>query len=185
MEVPEDYKLLRTVDLQNDKKAALLVNFAAIGISVVMIAAAILIRGIKETAYIYFTVGKAVIFIFSIIAYMVLHELTHGIFMRYYSGKKPKYGFTGLYAFAAADALFKKRQYIVIGLSPIVILGVLILALNIFLPQYFWSIYIIQILNVSGAAGDLYVMALLVGIKSDILVFDTGTAMRIYSKTEQ
>jgi hypothetical protein len=33
-----------------------------------------------------------------------------------FSGVKPRYGFTGLYAYASSEALFGRRQYLIIAL---------------------------------------------------------------------
>jgi fatty acid desaturase len=121
----------------------------------------------------------------AMIVYIIVHELIHGIFFKKYSGKKAQYGFTGLYAYAKSEAYFNKRQYLVIGLAPVVLLGLFILLLNIFLPErWFWGIYIMQILNLSGAAGDIYIAWLMSRLPADILVTDEGTAMTIYSRTE-
>ena len=53
---------------------------------------------------------------------MILHEIIHGGFMKAFSGLKPRYGFTGLYAYAGSDALFNRRQYLIIAFAPVVIL---------------------------------------------------------------
>ena len=128
------------------------------------------------------TITTFIVFALAII-YMILHELTHGIFFKKYSGAKVKYGFNGLYAFAKCDAYFNKREYLIIGLSPVVILGVLCLCLNIFLGQtLFWYIYSVQIINLSGAAGDLYVTWILRKMQDDTLISDAGVSMIIYEK---
>ena len=44
----------------------------------------------------------------------------------------------------------------------------------------FWGIYFIQIANLSGAAGDLYVTYLFSRLPSDILVQDVGVSMVVY-----
>ena len=49
-------------------------------------------------------------------------------------------------------------------------------------PQdWFWVIWFWQIMNVSGAAGDVYVTVKLLRQPQDILVKDTGVAMTVYS----
>ncbi len=48
--------------------------------------------------------------------------------------------------------------------------------------EWFWIAYIIQIANISGAAGDLYVTARFTRLPKDILVRDSGVAMEVYSK---
>ena len=70
---------------------------------------------------------------FSMIVYMVLHEWIHGLCIWYFSGRKANYGFTGLYAFAASEAYFPKKPYIIIALAPIVVWGVILTVLGIIL----------------------------------------------------
>ena len=105
------------------------------------------------------------------------------MFIKQYSGKRAKYGFTGLYAYAGSDAYFGKRQYIVIALAPMVLFGMVSLALNLLLPsQWFWAIYILQIMNLSGTVGDFYVTYPICRFKSDVLTHDEGFTMVFYSK---
>jgi hypothetical protein len=117
-----------------------------------------------------------------IVVYMILHEIIHGVFMKAFSGLKPRYGFTGMYAFAGSDALFNRKQYLLIAFAPVVILGVILTVLTAaFYETAFWSLYIIQIVNLSGAAGDFYVGFLIARSGNDVLVRDTGTDMAFYS----
>ena len=48
-------------------------------------------------------------------AYVVLHELVHGVCMKYFSGAPVRYGFTGLYAYAGSEAYFTKKRYFIIA----------------------------------------------------------------------
>ena len=47
--------------------------------------------------------------------------------------------------------------------------------------DWFWVVWFWQIMNVSGAAGDVYVTLKLLRAPSDILVKDTGVSMTVYS----
>lgn len=189
LQLPEEYAPLLSIDLQKERKLALLVNGLALLIMAAMIVPALLLHPLSFSFGVGETDGSNVsmIWVFlilfgGIIGYMVLHELVHGIFMRLYSGTRPRYGFTGLYAFAASDAYFGKRPYLVIGLSPVVIWGVVLLVLQLVLPeQWFWPVYLIQMANLSGAAGDLYVTWKLSRLPKDILIRDTGVAMTVYA----
>jgi len=124
---------------------------------------------------------KCLAIVIGMVLYMVLHELVHGIFMKAYSRVKPKYGFTGMYAYAGSTAYFNKKCYIIIALAPIVVWGIVLAVLQIFLPGS-WSLvaYIIQIMNVSGAAGDIYVTGKMLKCSNNILVNDTGTDMTVF-----
>jgi hypothetical protein len=101
--------------------------------------------------------------------------------MRAFSGVRPHYGFTGLYAYAGSDVYFSKRHYLRIALAPLVIWGILLAVLNALVPAgWFWVVYLIQIINISGAAGDLYVCVRFSKLPADILIQDTGVEMRVF-----
>ena len=85
-------------------------------------------------------------------------------------------------AYAGSDDYYDKKSYITIALAPIVIWGVVLAIINIFVSsEWFWVVYFIQLLNVSGAAGDMYVTVKFAKLPKDILVRDYGVSMTVYS----
>ena len=97
--------------------------------------------------------------------------------------KKVKYGFTGLYAFAGSEDYYNKKAYIFIALAPVVLWGVVLAVINPFVPvEWFWIVYLVQIMNLSGAAGDLFVTIKFSRMPRDILVQDSGLGMTVFSK---
>lgn len=120
------------------------------------------------------------------IVYMVLHELVHGVAMKLCGTKKVKYGFTGLYAFAGSEDYYAKKPYIFIALAPVVLWGVVLLIVNLFVSvEWFWVVYILQVINLSGAAGDLFVTVKFSRFPKDVLIKDHGVGMTVYSKEKQ
>ena len=186
--LPDGYSEAYEIDLQKNKKQALIVNIGALVIMLVMVVVALIFKPIEIDIFdtdslLSFLLNLGIAFL-GIIVYIVLHELTHGVFMRGFSGERVKYGFTGLYAYAGSDAYFPVLPYIIIALAPVVIWGVVLLLLNIFLPtSVFWGVCFIQVQNISGAAGDLYVTVRFLREKRDILIQDSGVSMKVYSKT--
>ena len=117
--------------------------------------------------------------------YLVLHDLVHGIAMKLCGTRRVHYGFTGMYAFAGSDDYYDKSGYIMIALAPIVVWGVVLAVLNLLVPTaWFWVVYLIQISNLSGAAGDLYVTVKFSRLPRDILVRDSGVAMTVYARRD-
>jgi hypothetical protein len=185
--LPEGYSEEFGIDLQKNKKLMLLVNGIAIAIMLPMAflgALAVPFASFFDSDEIwYMPLLKASVLMLGYIAYIVLHELVHGIFMKHFSGVKPKYGFTLMYAYAGSEAYFNKKSYIIIALAPVVIWGAVLGVLCAVLPQsWFWVVYLIQIGNISGAAGDFYVTFKFLKLPKDILVNDTGVAMTVYTK---
>ncbi len=185
--LPEGYKPCMSVDLKKDKKLAFLVNGIALLIAVVMVVPMLFKVLISDT----FNFGVIDMFQFTRLlslalgsfAYIILHEAVHGVAMKICGTKKIKYGFTGVYAFAGSDDYYSKGAYIFIALAPVVLWGAVLLVLNFIVPtSWFWVVYLIQVSNISGAAGDAYVTFRFSRLPKDILVHDSGVAMTVYSK---
>lgn len=190
-ELPGGYREIDSIDLQKNKKLSLLVNGIALLIGVLMAVPMHFVVPITtlfdmSEGFTPYLIRFGVLMV-GIILYMVLHELVHGIAMKRCGTKKIQYGFTGLYAFAGSEDYYDKRSYVIIALAPIVVWGVVLLVLNLLVPaQWFWVVYWIQISNISGAAGDLYVTYRFSRLPADILVKDYGVGMTVYSaQTEE
>ncbi len=185
--LPEGYTEAFTLNMQKNKKTALIINLAAVVLMAVMVVIGLQICPLSELFS--FDDGTVTYWIRLIsllvgyIVYIILHELVHGITMKHYGSKQVKYGFTGMYAYAGSQDYFTKKPYIVIALAPVVVWGIVLLILNFIVPMsWFWVVYFIQMGNVSGAAGDLYVTWKFSKLPKDILVKDTGVEMTVYSK---
>ena len=189
-EMPEGYKRICNVNLQKDKKLSLKINIISIVIAVLM--AAPMIYFVPLTDVLDFSNGfegimnEIIVLLVAMTAYIVLHEAVHGVFMKIFGCKKLKFGFTGLYAFAGTDELISKKAYRIIAMAPVVIWGVVLLAL-LFIPMgkpLFWLFYLLEIVNVSGAVGDIFVTLKFSKMPEDILIHDNGVSMNVYSKEE-
>lgn len=189
-ELPQGYREIDAIDLKKNKKLSWLVNVGALLIALVMVVPMHFV--IPVTTLYDMSDGFAsycmrfVIMLLGMILYMVLHELVHGIAMKLCGTKKIKYGFTGLYAFAGSSDYYHRKSYIAIALAPVVVWGVVLLIMNLLVPvQWFWVVYLIQIINISGAAGDFYVTYRFSRLPADILVQDYGVGMTVYSAETQ
>ena len=181
IDLPQGYREILHIDLQKDKKLMIAVNVIAVVIILAMVAAASFF--VPVTGFFTFDLRQLLLLCVGFIIYMVLHELVHGVFMKHYSGAKVNYGFTGMYAFAASDAYYCRRHYVVIALAPIVVWGIVLGIINFLVPmQWFYVVYWLQMGNISGAAGDIYVTARFSKLPEDILVRDTGVAMTVFSR---
>ena len=186
-ELPQGYGEIFSLHLQKDKKLALLVNGLALLIAVPLALLGLAVVPISALFDMEAGLGAYILrfaaLLLGYILYIVLHELVHGICMKHYGDLKPRYGFTGLYAYAGSDAFFCKRDYIVIALAPVVVWGIVLQLLCMLAsPAWFWVVWFIQIGNLSGAAGDLYVTARFSKLPADILVQDSGVGMTVYGR---
>ncbi len=184
--LPDGYKEHLSIDLQKDKKLAIIVNAASLIIAALLVVPALFLVPISTLFSFNGEIGEIIRWIAIIvlnILYIVLHEAVHGIAMKICGTKKVKYGFTGLYAFAGSDDYYNKKAYIFIALAPVVLWGVVLAVVNFFVPlDWFWVIYLVQIINLSGAAGDFFVTVKFSKLPKDILVKDYGTSMTVFTK---
>ena len=187
--LPEGYGEIYAIDLQKDKRMALLVNLLAAVIAVFLavpmhFAVPIFSLFSMEHGMQNYMLRFGALLVLMIL-YMVLHEIVHGIAMKICGTKKVKYGFTGMYAFAGSKDYYDKKSYIFIALAPVVFWGIVLAAINPFVPvEWFWVVYLIQIFNLSGAAGDLFVTIRFSCLPSDILIRDYGVGMTVLSKKQ-
>ena len=185
--LPDGYEEICAVDLQKDKRLAVVVNLIAVAIGVMMALPMHFVVSISslfsmENGLLSYMLRFGALLVLSIL-YMVLHELVHGAAMKLCGTKKVKYGFTGLYAFAGSTDFYDKSAYIFIALAPVVLWGIVLAVINPFVPaEWFWVVYLIQITNLSGAAGDLFVTVKFSRLPAGILIQDHGVGMKVFSK---
>lgn len=186
--LPQNYEEVLHIDLQKDKKPAVFVNLLALAIGGVMFVLGHLLAPIGSlmefSALSDFLIRWAVICV-AMILYIIGHEWVHSIFMRRYCEAKVNFGFTGMYAYAGSAGYYCRRDYMVIALAPLVAWGILftigLIPLFFFSKPWFWSVYLLQIINISGAAGDIYVFFRFRKLPEEILVNDTGVAMTVFA----
>ena len=188
--LPGGYQEECRLDMQKDRRLVFLINGLALCV--------FLIGGIIGHLFVpiqtFYSMSEGMLMYFvrlaavcgGMVLYIFLHEFVHGIFIKHYSGRKAQYGFTVLYAYAGSEAYFNKYQYFVIALAPLAVWGIFLTGLLIFVPKsWFWIVYFIQLANISGASGDLYVVWKIFGMRGDILIRDDGTDMIVYAPAQE
>ena len=178
--LPSDYTPVMSVDLQNNKATATAVNIISILLMALMVVPVMFF--VPLALFASNLIGIVVLFA-AYAAYIVLHELTHAAVMRQIKKKKVHFGFTGLYFYAGSNFYFDRKSYILIALAPVVLFGLIFGAINVYVPaNWFWVVYLLQVFNISGAAGDFYVTFKFSRLPRDILIHDSGTAMTVFAK---
>ena len=179
--LPEDYGLIANIDLQKNRKLMLWVNGLALVITLVLMIPVLFFIPFN-TLWEKGETGKSLLILLLKLA-VTLIELVHGVCMKAITKTKPHYGFTGMYAFAGSEAFFGKGAYILVALAPVILWGIVLAVLTPLVPRaWFWVVYFVQITNLSGAAGDLYVTCRMLRMPKDILVQDSGVDMKVYAK---
>lgn len=185
--LPHGYRLAARIDLIKNRLQLLLVNGLAIVLMLLTIAAGIFLQpqgadnALRMTDDPWGFALKALAAALGMLIYIVGHEAVHGVCMWLCSRHEPHFGFSLAYAYAGSQLYFAKLPYMVIAIAPVVIWGILLGLLAVLLPAaWFWPVWIIQVTNISGAAGDFYVFARMIHQPASVLVQDTGTAMSLW-----
>lgn len=119
----------------------------------------------------------------ALVTVLIFHELVHGLFYWLFSSHQPKFGFQGLFPYAAAPSgiFFPRNQFLVVGLSPLMLLTVIGLPLMVIVPIAFVPFLLFFVVfNVSGSAGDLIMIIQLLRFPSDTLIEDSTSGVIIY-----
>jgi hypothetical protein len=119
----------------------------------------------------------------ALIAVLIFHELVHGLFYWLFSSRRPKFGIQGLFPYAAAPpgVYFPRNQFLVVGLSPLVLLTAVGLLLMVIVPFAFVPfLFFFVAINASGAAGDLIMVIQLMPFSSDTLMEDIDSSVIVY-----
>lgn len=173
---PKKLKDKKKIDIAENKKTKLCIYGAAAAVSILMVVIGLLIEPIStlfETTGVMMLVLRFVIVIALLAACLYLHEYIHVITIKKLSGETCKIDFRKLYACVLTDSYFSKRGYLIVCFAPVAIIGILLLLLMIILPsKCFWILYIAEILNIAGAAGDVYTAIILLKEKSGLWIKD-------------
>ena len=188
LELPENYKLDKTIDM---KKMSTNIFLNVLNILFVIISFLILIPlKFKEIKFDNLIELSIVMFIALIgfIIYIVLHELTHGLFYKIFTKQKLTFGVSLTYAYCGVPNIYvRKKEAIIACLSPLIIFSIIFLTLIFILPPNYinLSIIILFSFHFGGCSGDIYLsLILLIKYKKDTYIKDTGPTQYIYKKGE-
>ena len=177
--LPLNYKFHAKMDLSKDKKINMRIQILLLLLVAIMIGLAkwfnFQLVGSWNTGI------RILITVFMCAAYMIVHELTHGFFVKLLSGVKPTYLVKFPFICTGSTAYFNKKSFIIIALSPIVVWGISLILMLLLLPSdFFLSIYIVTILNFAGAAGDYVQVYAISKIHPMALVQDNGEETKVF-----
>ena len=183
--LPENYREVYRIDAR-EKRFGLVMNAVALLVLAVVLAVAVpLIGPDRILADLQGSLGRTVVillaFMVSMIAYIILHELVHGLFYHLLTHRKLTFGLSWSCAFCGVpDIWVTRRTALYALLAPFVTFTLLLLPLTILHGMYMplaglFSAFLLG-LHLGGCSGDLYVTWLLLFRyrTSDLLMRDTG-----------
>lgn len=126
--------------------------------------------------------------VLNIVAYIVIlpvHEAIHGLAFLLWGGK-PYFGTKLPFALycGAKQQLFRRNQYLVVGLAPLVVITLAAIIITLLAPGIASYILFGTLGNFSGAAGDVWVARRLWRQPSSILIEDTQTGYTAWEITD-
>ena len=134
-----------------------------------------------------FSIRNLVGIIISILFMLVLHELIHWAFFGLFTHEIPRFALKSGYAFAAAPEWYvPKYQYIIVGLSPLIIISILSIVFGALINSFFISyIVLIAALNAAGALGDIIVVVWVSIQTNHLFVNDQGDIFTTYTLQDE
>ena len=197
-ELPQGYVEAKVIDAKS-KKIGLIFSLVAIGVLIVTIVVTwFALFGQNDETFFEIvknllfenplsTLARVAVFIVVLIAYIILHELTHGVVYKLLTKQKLKFGLTLTVAYCGVPDIYVYRTTALLSL-----LAPFIVFLPVFLVPMFILKNNLEILlfafmlgqHVGGCVGDLYDTALYTfKFRSpDTLMRDTGPKQTFYIK---
>lgn len=188
-ELPEEYVVDKVIDAKGDMKVKVLFTIGSFVLFGLVFACFIpyLIKNFPTEMVRNEMVLSWLLLMISMLLYIVLHELTHGIFYKIFTKEKLTFGLTLTVAYCGVPNLYlKKIPAVVSAIAPFVVFSIVFGIPLFFISNYlyFTVLAILFAAHISGCIGDLYcVMLLLFKYKGkDVLVNDTGPKQTFYIK---
>jgi len=190
-EIPENYEVAKVLDAK-DKKVVILMNIFALAIGVPMI---LFFRNLvfsqhdASEVFISGSLFSLLIFLATLVAYMVLHELTHGLFYKIFTHEKLTFGLSLTVAYCGVPKLFVKRiPSLISTIAPFVIFSIIFGVSLLFItdPAIYFLTAVLFSVHVAGCVGDLWgatIMAFQYRGKK-LLVNDTGPKQTYYVENQ-
>lgn len=191
--LPPGFDLLGSISLNGNRRLLILLNLLgipwAILCAVFFIVMGSVLDGLRFSGSVTLTLPGLLLGLLALtltfIVTLILHEVTHGLFFWLFTRARPRFGFKGAYAYAAAPGWYIPRPlFLLIGLAPLVILSALGLFILPFVP-FPGSLLLLFALftNAVGAIGDLYMIARLLTVPRRALIEDVGEGIRWFAPT--
>lgn len=189
-ELPEEYKEVFHLDARNIKFGIILNAIALlVTIIVTVIAIALLALGNVSISIGTNLLVAYIVLMVSMIAYIVLHELVHGIAYKSLTGEKLTFGMSWSCAFCGVPNIYTYRRTALISLTaPLIVFSVIFIAIAAVLyfvsPIYYLIVSFLFGLHLGGCSGDIYVTILFLTKFKDksTLMKDTGPEQFFYVK---
>lgn len=191
--LPENYRLLRTIDLRKEPRLVILLNLIGLLLFAVfgglLIAVMVMFHPNIQASTFSFSgsflqILRSILIVLAAYALsLVLHEIIHGAFFWLFTRAIPKFGIGSAYAYAAAPEWYMPRNlYLVVGLAPLIVITLVGLMLLPVLPANSLLVWwFVLTTNASGAVGDMFVVGWLLLKTPLTMINDQGDKIDVYA----
>ena len=156
-ELPEGYREVFSIDAKN-KKTALIMSLGAFLITAALcVASWLIVRPYEQSPD--HLIARYLILLVALAAYIILHELVHGLAYKLLTGQKLTFGITFSAAYCGVPDIFVYRKTALISLlAPFTVFSILFIALALILkdPWDRFAALIVFAIHAGGCIGDLY-----------------------------
>ena len=194
LQVPEGYSLAYHINA-SDKKTGVLMS---IGAFVIMIVAVVLVfAGVPKPWSIRILASDSKYFLYLgvwlvlEVAYVILHELTHGAVYKALTHRKLRFGITWNAAFCGVPDIYTYRRVAILSLiAPLTVFTIIFVALALYLrtvsTPWYLVVGILFATHISGCVGDMFMTFKFLTKYKDprTLMRDTGPEQWIYVPEE-
>ncbi len=188
--LPDDYRQMDEINLSKNKGWAILLNVVG---TILFILNLVLLGSflgwarpeLSTSASTAIDLFGIIGFLVSILLTVLVHELIHGFFFWVFTRSKPVFALRLLYAYAAApDWFIPARQYWIVGLAPLVFIGMIGLLFILVAPAgWIPTLAFLVAMNTAGAVGDVFIVAQLLRWSPGSFVKDTGDSVSFFEST--
>ncbi len=186
--LPDGYVQSGEINLKRSKRLALFLNITGFFTFVIIFALLSIFGAVVRSGTMNISgsisVGPMLILMGLTIFILLVHELIHGFFFWIFSRNRPVFALRLLYAYAGAPTwYFPNRQYAIITLAPLVIIGAVGLLLMLLVPvSWLLMITFLVALNTGGAIGDIFVFIRLLKCSPTGFANDTGDVVTFFER---
>ncbi|MBQ8431358.1 MAG: DUF3267 domain-containing protein [Clostridia bacterium] len=189
-ELPASYAPVFSINAK-DKKVGIIFNLIALVIMVLTVGVGLI--PLLKDGFTYTATQDLATLLFplllmvSMLIYIVLHELVHGIAYKALTGEKLTFGISWSCAFCGVPGIYTYRKTALVALlAPFLVFDVVFVLGAILLyfanPLYYFGALLLLGLHIGGCSGDLYVTLLFLFRYRDpkTLMRDTGPEQTFY-----
>ena len=180
--LPENYKLVKTIDAKNTK-VVLLMNLVGILIFILSLVPFLLLREYTLDFEIKSMGIFLIVYLVLTVVYVIAHELVHGLVYKIMTKQKLTFGITLTCAFCGVPNIYVTRKTALFAiLAPFVLFSLIFIPLLIIIPANMINLAILLVFgtHTSGCVGDLYGTLVLISLKGKLLMNDTGPKQTFY-----